>query len=156
MAVVSVRLEHAFDLHLSFGAELAFGPTPFCESRVYAPVLTGRVAGSRFNGIVVAGSGGEWPHLLLDGIASLEGQWLIRADDGTLILMKMAGYWRGAPVTERVGWRGDSTEQAQALLHTSPYFEAPIGAHEWITRMVFVGIGDRRRNDSMLHVFSVL
>lgn len=156
MAVVNLKLEHAFDLHLSFGSELSFGPTPFCESRAYAPLIAGRVAGPRLNGEIVAGSGGEWPHLLPDGGASLEGQWLIRADDGALILMKIAGYWRGAAVPEGTGWRGEDAVQAQPQLHTAPYFEAANGTHEWITRMVFVGIGDRRRSNSTLRVFCVL
>lgn len=156
MAVVNLRLEHAFDVALTFGSEQGFGPTPFCESRAFAPVLAGRVAGPRLTGEIVAGSGGEWPHLGTDGVVSLEGQWLIRADDGALILMKTAGYWRGPEVNAKDGWRGDGDGHAQPLLHAAPYFEAPEGAHEWITRMVFVGIGDRRRRDSTLRVFSVL
>ncbi len=150
--LVSLKLEHAFDLHISFGEELRLGPTSLAHTRAFHPVTGGSVWGPRLKGAIVAGSGSEAP--MLDGArVVIGGQWLIRAADGTLILMTNAGFASG-PTTEP--WRVDAPEFSSLSLHLAPVFEAPGGPHAWLNRTVFVGKGDRRRTNATVRIFAVM
>jgi hypothetical protein len=150
---VELKLEHAFDLRLSFGDELRLGATSRAHARVFHPVTGGTVWGPRLKGEVVAGSGSDAPRLSLDR-AVLGGEWLIRAYDGVLILMKNAGF--ALAVAPSDPWRSDAPQFAQPSLHLAPIFEAPDGANVWLNRTVFVGKGDRRRTDATMRIFAVM
>jgi hypothetical protein len=110
------------------------------------------VWGPRLKGTVVAGSGNEAP-CLGEGRIVVEGQWLIRAADGTVILMNNAGYASGPPINP---WRADAPEFSIPSLQLAPAFEAPDGPHAWLNRTIFVGKGDRRRSNATVRVFAVM
>jgi hypothetical protein len=150
---VELKLEHAFDLRLSFGDEMRLGSTPLAHTRVFHLVTGGTVWGPRLKGEIVPGSGSDAPRLTADR-ALLGGEWLIRAHDGALILMKSTGVARS--VAPDSPWRGDAPEFSERSLHLAPIFEAPDGAHVWLNRTVFVGKGDRRRTNATVRVFAVM
>jgi Protein of unknown function (DUF3237) len=150
---IELKLEHAFDLRLSFGEEMRLGATSLAHTRVFHAVTGGTVWGPRLKGEVIPGSGSDAPSLTADR-AVLGGEWLIRAHDGTLILMKNAGFALGAAPNSP--WRADVPELVQPSLRLAPIFEAPDGAHAWLNRTVFVGKGDRRRTDATIRIFAVM
>jgi Protein of unknown function (DUF3237) len=151
--LVPLKLEHVFDLRLSFGEELRIGPTSLGHSRVIHLVAGGTVSGPRLSGVVIPNSGSDAPCRAEDRTV-IEGELMIRAHDGTLILMKNAGY---APsVLPSAPWRTDQPEFARASLCLSPKFEAPDGPHAWLNRTVFVGKGDRRLTDASIRIFAVM
>jgi hypothetical protein len=151
--MVHLKLEHVFDLRLTFGDELRLGATSLAHSRVFHPVTGGVVWGPRLKGEVVAGSGSEAPRLAEDRVV-IEGQWLIRAHDGVLILMRQSGF--AAALAPNESWRGDAPPFAVARVHLAPIFEAPDGPHAWLNRTVFVGKGDRRRTDAAMRIYAVM
>src|SRR5262245_14494472 len=151
--MVQLKLEHVFDLHLSFGDELRLGATSLAHSRLFHPVTGGVVWGPRLKGEVVPGSGSEAPRLAADRVV-IEGQWLIRAHDGVLILMQQNGFAEGLAPNEP--WRGDAPPFAAARLQLAPIFEAPDGPHAWLNRTVFVGKGDRRCTDATMRIYAVM
>ena len=128
--MVQLRLEHVFDLHVSFGEEQRLGSTSLAHTRIFYLVTGGTVWGPRLKGTIVAGSGSDAPRLNDDRVV-LGGEWLIRAADGTLISTKITGYAAGA--AQGGPWRADLPELATASLHLAPVFEAPNGPHAWVS-----------------------
>ena len=152
-SMVQLKLEHVFDLHLSFGEEQRLGPTSLAHTRVFYLVGGGTVWGPRLNGEIVAGSGSDAPSLNHDRVV-LGGEWLIRAADGALIWAKITGYAAGTAPGDV--WRADRPELAAASLHLAPIFEAPDGPHAWLNRTVFVAKGDRLRTNSGMRIYAVM
>jgi hypothetical protein len=150
--MVQLKLEHVFDLRLSFGDEMLLGATSLGHRRVFLAVTGGSVSGPRLQGEIIAGSGSDAPCFADDRVV-LGGQWLIRAGDGTLILMQNGGFAIPAPDGP---WRADTAEHGAVRMHLAPIFEAPRGPHEWLNRTVFVGKADRRRTDSSIRIFAVM
>jgi len=151
--MVHLKLEHVFDLHLSFGDELRLGATSLAHTRVFHPVTGGVVWGPRLKGEIVPGSGSEAPRLGDERVV-IEGQWLIRVHDGALVLMRQIGFASALAPAE--AWRGDGPQFAAPSLHLAPIFEAPDGPHGWLNRTVFVGKGNRRRTDSAMRIYAVM
>jgi hypothetical protein len=151
--LVPLKLEHVFDLRLSFGDELRLGPTSLGHSRVIHLVAGGTVSGPRLSGVVVANSGSDAPCRAEDRTV-IEGGLMLRAADGAMILMKNSGYAPGG--SPSAPWRADQPDFARASLYVSPKFEAPDGPHAWLNRTVFVGKGNRRLTDASIRIFAVM
>jgi hypothetical protein len=152
-SLIQLKLEHVFDLHVSFGEEQRLGPTSLAHTRVFYLVSGGTVWGPRLKGEIVAGSGSDAPCLNEDRVV-LGGEWLVRAADGALISTRITGYAAGA--TAGGPWRADSPQLAAASLHLAPIFEAPNGPHAWLNRTVFVAKGDRLRTNSGMRIYAVM
>ena len=114
--LVPLKLEHVFDLRVSFGEELPLGPTSLAHDRVFHLVTGGTVSGPRLVGILVPNSGSDAPCRSKDR-AVIEGEWLIRAADGTVIRMVNSGYGPGAPMS--APWRADVPQYAGASRRNS-------------------------------------
>jgi hypothetical protein len=76
--LVPLKLEHVFDLRLSFGEELRIGPTSLGHSRVIHLVAGGTVSGPRLSGVVIPNSGSDAPCRAEDRTV-IEGELMIRA-----------------------------------------------------------------------------
>lgn len=142
-------LEFAFRVHVTFppGPRIRL-PIGGGEQRGYVAVAGGTVTGPLLNGEVVAGSGGDWPIIRSDGVIAFDARYLIRADDGTMIQVFNRGYAHAAPdVQERIA-RGETVDPADNYFRLAPSFETAPGPHDWLTRTVFVGFGEKHANHS--------
>ena len=137
MSTADCRLEHVFDVEVLFGAHRTiFGPLPGGGSQGYTPAIGGTITGPRLNGKVVPNSGADYALVRDDGTIELQAHYLLEVDDGTLIYIQNRGYLvRAAP---------GATQPSYFRL--TPYFRAPQGPHDWLTRTVIVG-GAERRSD---------
>lgn len=128
-------LEHVFDIEVHFGADrVIFGPLPGGASQGYTPASGGTIRGPRLNGTVMPGSGADYARVRSDGTIELEAHYLLRADDGTLIYIHNRGYLV----------RPAAGEPQPAYFKLTPYFRVPEGPHDWLSRTVIVGGGERR------------
>lgn len=119
-------LEFAFAATVMIGPAEVPGATP-AGKRVRIPITGGHFEGPTIKGKVLPG-GADWQLIRADSSVVLEADYMIEADDGALI---------------QVHNRGVASEQAGvAYLRTTPVFEAPIGAHDWLNKAVFVGTID--------------
>jgi hypothetical protein len=135
MSAADCRLEHVFDIEVLFGEDRTiFGPLPGGGSQGYTPAIGGTIAGPRLSGKVVANSGADYALVRDDGTIELQAHYLLEADDGTLIYIQNRGYL----VRAAVGAAQPS------YFRLTPYFRAPQGPHDWLTRTVIVGGGERR------------
>lgn len=150
-------LDFAFRIRLDFppGARLRF-PVRGGEARGFVSVAGGSVAGPRLSGEVVAGSGGDWPLFRSDGVVAFDARYLVRAADATLIQVFNRGYAHASSaVQERID-RGLEVAAADNYFRVAPAFETGPGPHDWLTRTVFVGFGEKHADHSLFDFFAVV
>lgn len=138
-----VTLEHAFDIRVEFTADRgAFGPLPGGHSQGYTPTSGGRIYGPRLSGRVVPFSGADFAVVRPDGVIENNSHYLLETDDGTRIYIRNNGYLVRAadPATARIS---NGTPQPDYFRFT-PTFKVPEGPHDWLSRSVLIGAGERR------------
>ena len=137
MSPADCRLEHVFDIEVMFGADREiFGPLPGGGNQGYTPAIGGTISGPRLSGIVVPHSGADYALVRDDGTIELSAHYLLQAEDGTKIYIQNRGYL----VRARPG------EAQPSYFRLTPYFRVPAGPHDWLSRSVIVGGGERLTN----------
>jgi small ligand-binding sensory domain FIST len=118
-------LEFAFEEIVTLGAVTNVGKTGH-GGRTIIPITGGTVSGPRFKGVVMPG-GWDWQLLRSDGCTELEENYLLRAEDGTII---------------NVVNKGVACPQGPGAtpLRTMAVFETPTGPHDWLAKSAFVGV----------------
>lgn len=137
--VPTIDLEYVFSVRIDFEQRISIqGPL---RSRVYVPPAGGEVWGPRLQGKVVPYSGADFAS---NGL--LNAHYMLQANDGAWIYVNNMGYLyplEGESVDRSdASWGGDR----EFYFRITPYFDAPIGPHEWLTHTVIVGTGQRHAN----------
>jgi hypothetical protein len=114
-----------FEALVTIGKAETPGPTPF-GTRNRIPITGGSFEGPAIKGKVLPG-GADWQLIRADGAVTLEADYMIQADDGTLIHVH-----NHAVVSDKPG-------RPDFYLRCAPVFEAPIGPHDWLNKAIFVG-----------------
>lgn len=111
--------------------------------RKVLPILGGDFEGPKLRGRILPG-GGEWPLIRPDNVGVVDARYTLETDDGVLINIRSTGY-RHAPeeVMKQLDAKVDVVDPETYYLRTSTVFEAPLGRYEWLSKYVFVGIGER-------------
>jgi hypothetical protein len=150
------RLEFAFRVQLQFprGPRIRF-PVLGGLSRGFVSVASGSVSGPQLEGEVIPESGGDWPVFRTDGVVSFDARYLIRANDGAVIQVFNRGYAHAPPSVQARIDRGDPVDPADNYFRLSPVFETEEGPHDWLTRSVFVGCGEKHADHSIFDFFVV-
>lgn len=161
MNPASPPLEYLFEVQLRFTRVQHIATTPAGAGRSAVYVDAGVVRGPRLNGRVVPDSGGDWAQLRPDGTLALDARYMIEADDGALILLRNRGFlWgRTSDVMPRIrAWifdGGAPVPTHEYYLRTTPEFEVAVGPHDWLTRHVIVGVGERRVDGNVIRYFAL-
>ena len=95
----------------------------------------GVIEGPRLNGRIVPLSGADHATVRAEGIVDFNAHYLMQANDGTYIYIVNRGYLEPSP----------GGGQPRYFVCT-PQFKVPIGPHDWLTRTVIVGSGERHSN----------
>lgn len=150
------------DLEFAFRVTLQFPPGPRVrfpirggEVRGFVSVAGGQVSGPKLNGEVVPGSGGDWPLIRSDGVIAFDARYLIRAEDGTIIQVFNRGYAHASAEVQGRIERGEPVDPRDNYFRLAPTFEASPGPHDWLTRTVFVGFGEKQAEQSIFDFFAV-
>lgn len=134
-----VNLEYAFTIRLETSGRIAFeGPM---RSRVFEPVSGGEVFGPKLTGRVVPQSGADFATNNM-----MDAHLMLQASDGTWIYMNLIGYEHNV------------TDDGSAYFRVSPYFDTPVGPHEWLSKTVFIGKAERFHNPGymLMHIHALL
>ncbi len=156
------RLEFALEVHLRFPHADMIANTPAGGSRSAVYVEEGTFKGPRLSGTVVPRSGGDYAYFRPDDVACFDARYMLKEDDGTLILMRNAGFlWGRTPdVMGRLrDWAfndGEPVPHAEYYLRSCPSFETPVGKHDWLTKHVFIGIGERLPDGNRLRYYALV
>ena len=136
-------LDYAFEVRVDFDRRMVCGPVCGGGNMGFTSVGGGAIRGPRLNGRVVPLSGGDYAHVRSDGVVEINAHYLLEASDGTLIYLHNRGYI------------DDSERRANAILapgkddcyfRITPVFRTPIGPHDWLTRTVILGAGERHQD----------
>ncbi len=118
--------EWIYDATVELEREVAHGAT-IRGGRFRVAIIGGTFAGPGFTGRVVPG-GYDWQLLRRDGFLELSADYFMETDDGVQIHVLNRGLWYSPtgdwPATYAV---------------STPQFEAPDGAYDWLNRYIFTG-----------------
>ncbi len=139
-AVAPLQTEFVYEAVVEIGQLVDVGATPHGHRR-YIPITGGTFEGARIRGTVLPG-GADWQTSRPDGVTEVDALYSIRADDGTVIIVR-----NGGVITA-----------GGAYMRTAPRFEAPAGPHAWLNEAQFVGsvAGGPRPGTVIIRVFRVL
>ena len=155
------RFEFAFECRLR--SARAYSPSPMSTTglQVRGTGGYGSFEGPRLRGRAIANSGGDYAHFRADDTAVFDARYLLEVDDGTMIYMQNRGFlWGRTPdaMTRLRAWAfegGPPVPHEDYYLRAQPTFETPKGKHDWLTRHVFVGIGERRPDGNLVRYYAV-
>lgn len=156
------KLEFVFQVRLHFTRVQNIENMPSGAGRGAVYVDSGTVEGPRLNGTVVPNSGGDWALFRPDGVLATDARYMLRADDGTLILLHNRGYLWGrrpdvmARLREWIFNGGPPVDHSEYYLRSSPTFEVSAGKHDWLMRHIIVGIGERKADGNLIRYYAVL
>jgi hypothetical protein len=152
--LTTVRTRPLFVMRLDVAKPMVVGDTPNSVRRV-GVVLSGAFEGERLSGVVLEG-GSDWQSVRRDGATLLDVRLVLQASDGDRITMRYQGVRHGpAEVIARLE-SGEAVDPASYYFRITPQFEAPAGRHEWLNRIVAVGIGQRLASGPVYSVFELL
>jgi hypothetical protein len=157
-----VRLEFIFQIRLYFTRVQNIANMPSGAGRGAVYIDRGTIEGPRLNGSVEPGSGGDWALFRPDEVLATDARYMLRADDGTLILMYNRGYlWgRTADVMTRIrAWifaGGPPVAHSEYYLRAFPTFEVESGPYDWLMRHVVIGVGERKDDGNLIRYHAVL
>lgn len=152
-AAPAPSLEYAFTVVASLLPPVEQGTIDGGRKRFIA-ITGGSVSGPLFEGTVLPG-GGDWQTILPGGLAQVEARYFLKATDGTVIEVTNPGVRTATPeVTEQLA-RGESVDPSAYYFRTTPRFNTPAGAHEWMRRGVFVARGIRRPDRVEIDIYIV-
>lgn len=155
------HLEFAFAIRLWFTRVNAVTDLPGGGWRSGVYVDRGEIDGPRLKGRAIPNSGGDYAHFRPDGTAAFDARYMLETDDGAVIYMQNKGFlWGREPGTmERLrSWAfegGDPVAHADYYLRAQPTFEVATGPYDWLTRHVFIGVGERKPDGNYVKYYAL-
>lgn len=150
---MSPRLTLAMELRVNVGAPVEFGNVPRGRRRII-PIEGGTFAGPNIKGTVLPG-GADWQIVRPDGLSELDTRYALKTDAGELIYIQNAGMRHAPPdVTEKL-LAGQDVDPALVYFRTVPVFETSAPNLQWLTRAIFIGIGERHPTEVIVRVWRV-
>jgi Protein of unknown function (DUF3237) len=156
------KLEFALEVRLRFARVQTIPDMPTGASRGAVYVDSGEFSGPRLCGKAVPNSGGDYALFRPDGTVSFDACYMLEENDGTLILLRNRGFlWGYKPDTmkrlrEMAFHGGPHVGPSEYYLRAAPSFEVAAGKHDWLTRHVFIGIGERKADGNLIRYYALL
>jgi len=118
------HMEFVYEETVTLGASMHPGATPFGERNI-VPITGGTFSGPRLKGKILPG-GWDW-QLSTNGCFLISANYMIQTDDGVIINVDNRGRVCSKPGVK------------PGPIFTTPVFEAPLGAYEWLNGGAYVG-----------------
>jgi len=143
------KLEFAFELRAEVGTPVVLG------GRRMVPVGAGTFEGPSIKGKLRPG-GADYQILHPDGFTEVDARYVLETDKGELIYVVNQGMRHGpADVIAKLN-AGLAVDQSQIYFRTVPRFETASPDLQWLTRAVFVCVGERHPNGVVIQFYRVL
>jgi hypothetical protein len=150
------RLEFSFTVRLTFERAFWIRPPTTGATRASIYVKDGAFEGPAIRGIVVPGSGADWPLVRPNGVIAFDARYLLQVDDGTVIYLQNRGFRWGTKESMDAMARNEPVDPASYYFRTTPRFEAPEGSYDWLNKHVFIGIGEKVPRGNHIHYYKLL
>lgn len=145
------KLTFAFEVRATVGAPLEVGNVAQGRRRI-VPITGGTFEGSGLRGKVMPG-GADWQIIRADGFTELDTRYTLETDKGQIVYVQNAGMRHAAPDVMKKLLAGELVDPALVYFRTVPKFETASPDLQWMTRAVFVGIGERYPNDVRIRFY---
>ena len=145
------KLTFAFEVRATVGAPLEVGQVAQGRRRI-VPITCGTFEGSGLRGKVMNG-GADWQIIRADGFTELDTRYTLETDKGQIIYVQNAGMRHAAPDVMKRLLAGEVVDPATVYFRTVPRFETASPDLQWLTRAVFVGMGERYPNDVRIRFY---
>lgn len=155
------HLEFVMEVRLKFPDVQMIANTPAGGNRSAVYVREGTFEGPKLKGRVVPGSGGDYAYFRPDDVAVFDARYMLEVDDGSLILLHNKGYLWGrhddtmARLREWAFNDGPPVPHADYYLRCTPTFETSIGKYDWLTKTVFIGVGERKPDGNLVRYYAL-
>lgn len=145
-------LVFAFELRATVANPVVIGQVPHGLRRIVA-ITGGTVRGPQFNGEVVPNSGADWQLIQPDGFSELDTRYTLRSDKGELVYVQNAGIRHATPEVMKRLNAGEVVDPKLVYFRTMAKFETTAPGLLWMTRSVFVGVGERSPNEVIVRFY---
>lgn len=145
------KLTFAFEVRATVGPPLEVGQVPQGRRRII-PITGGTFEGPGLRGKVRNG-GADWQIIRADGFTELDTRYTLETDKGQIIYVQNAGMRHAAPDVMKRLLAGETVDPAQVYFRTVPKFETSSPELQWLTRSVFIALGERYPNDVRIRFF---
>jgi Protein of unknown function (DUF3237) len=147
------RLTFAFELRARVGAPTEVGQVTHGRRRIIA-IEGGTVKGPMLNGTVPSG-GADWQVIQADGFTELDTRYTIRTDKGEIVYVQNPGIRTAAPDVMQKLLAGQVVDSKLVYFRTQPKFETSVPELQWLTKSLFVGVGERFPSEVVIRFFKV-
>jgi hypothetical protein len=145
------KLTFAFEVRATVGAPMDVGAVAQGRRRIVA-ITGGTFEGPNVRGKVMSG-GADWQIIRADGFTELDTRYTLETDKGQIIYVQNAGMRHAAPDVMKRLLAGEAVDPAAVYFRTVPKFETASADLQWLTRAVFIGLGERYPNDVRIRFF---
>ena len=153
-APAAPKLELAFEAHVEVGKPDEVGPVAGGTRRLI-PILGGTFSGPGLKGKILPG-GSDHQLLQPDGFTQLEARYFLQTDEGEKIYVTNRGVRYGAPeVLARLN-AGERVDPSLIYFRSAATFETATPRLLWMTRAIFVCVGERYPTEVVLRFYRVL
>lgn len=147
------RLTFAFEARVTVAPPIEIGDVPHGRRRIVA-ITGGTFEGPAVRGKVLPG-GADWQIIQPDGLSELDTRYTLETDKGQIIYVQNKGIRHAPPDVMKRLLAGETVDPALVYFRTVPVFETASPELQWMTRSIFVGIGERYPNDVRIRFFRV-
>lgn len=144
------QFEHAFDLKVQVGKPIEIG-----ARRRVVPILGGILEGSLLKAAVLPG-GADYQIIHADGFTEADARYVAETESGDRIYVVNRGIRHGPPEVIVKLNAGEPVDPALIYFRTVPTFETAASRLQWLTRSIFIGIGERRPAEVAIRFYRVL
>ena len=148
------RLEFAFAVRALVGEPLDIGAGPHGRRRI-VPITGGTFEGPEVRGRILSG-GADWQVVHTDGFSELDSRYALETDDGALIAVRNAGVRHAPSDVMNKLLAGEVVDPALVYFRTHPTFETSAPHLQWLTRSLFIGIGERYPSEVVVRFWRIL
>jgi hypothetical protein len=146
------RLTYAFELRATVATPTELGQVPNGRRRIID--IAGGVVDGQIKGKVRPG-GADWQIVRADGFTELDTRYTIETDKGQLIYVQNPGVRTAPPDVMKRLLAGEVVDPSLVYFRTQPKFETSAPELQWITRALFVGVGERYPTEVVIRFYRV-
>ena len=147
------KLTFAFEVRATVGSPMEVGNVAQGRRRI-VPITGGTFEGPGLRGKVMNG-GADWQIIRADGFTELDTRYTLETDKGQIVYVQNAGMRHAAPDVMKKLLAGELVDPTLVYFRTVPKFETAAADLQWLTRAVFIGLGERYPNDVRIRFFKL-
>ena len=151
----SPKLDPVFDLHLQLSKPIDVGQTGPAGLRRVVTVLGGTLEGASsaapLKGKILPGA--DYQIIRPDGFTEIDAHYVVQMESGDLIYVTNRGMRLGPSDLIAKLNAGEAIDQSKIYFRTIISIETAAKTLDWMSRSIFVSVGERQPSEAVIHVY---